>query len=376
MKMKEIADRLAEEIIKENGRAYYVGGCVRDTLCGKEKKDVDIEVYGITQEILQKIVSLFSNVDDKGKKYGIYCVEGIDIALPRIERKTGEGHRAFEVELNPYLDFFQASKRRDFRMNALLQDILTGEIIDVHEGRSDIQHRCIRHICADSFVEDPLRVYRAARFASQLSFQVNEETILLAKSMNVDSISKQRKKEELKKALLGEKPSLFFKYLWQMNHLPLCFQEVAYSFLDEFAGLLREDNYWAMLAVMYQQMTKEKRESFWQEFAFSKEEKKGILSLVKYFDLVQKTKADNYFLYRDLPNYCCLESFLVKHGSCYLNYREYEYLKNHLQVNASYLLQMGYKKDSLQKMLEKFQRMEINEGFLAVKERILENGKK
>lgn len=376
MKMKEIADRLAKEIIKENGRAYYVGGCVRDMLCGKEKKDVDIEVYGITQEILQKIVSLFSNVDDKGKKYGIYCVEGIDIALPRIERKTGEGHRAFEVELNPYLDFFQASKRRDFRMNALLQDILTGEIIDVHEGRSDIQNRCIRHICADSFVEDPLRVYRAARFASQLSFQVNEETILLAKSMHVDSISKQRKKEELKKALLGEKPSLFFKYLWQMNHLPPCFQEVTYSFLDEFAGLLREDSYWAMLAVMYQQMTKEKRESFWQEFAFSNEEKKGILSLVKYFDLVQKTKADNYFLYRDLPNSCCLESFLVKHGSCYLNYREYEYLKNHLQVNASYLLKKGYRKDSLQKMLEKFQRMEINEGFLVVKERILENGKK
>ena len=102
--------------------------------------------------------------------------------------------------------------RRDFTMNALMEDVLTGEILDHFGGIEDLKCKVLRHVNDDTFAEDPLRVLRAAQFAARFEFAVAEETINLAKTMDLGALAKERVFEELKKALQkAQKPSIFFE---------------------------------------------------------------------------------------------------------------------------------------------------------------------
>lgn len=225
IKAKEIARRVAEA----GGRAYYVGGFVRDRLLGFSNKDIDIEVHGIEAEKLKAIVASVGKVLEMGESFGILSLKGtdIDIAMPRKETATGRGHRDFSVDVDPYIGVIKAASRRDFTVNALMEDVLTGEIIDSFGGLCDLKNRVLRHVNDESFPEDPLRVLRLAQFAARFGFCVDKKTEELCKTIDLSSLSKERIDGEMKKALLkAEKPSVFFEVLRDVNALDYWFPDL------------------------------------------------------------------------------------------------------------------------------------------------------
>lgn len=224
-----IEHEIAELVNKYGGTTYYVGGFVRDRLMGIENKDVDIEVHGISPEKLKEILDRVGEPLSFGSSFGVYSLRGsdLDIAMPRMERAVGGGHRDFEVMVDPFIGVERAAQRRDFTMNALMENVLTGELVDCFGGRADLEAGVIRHVDAGSFVEDPLRAFRAAQFAARFGFEIAAETIELCKTIDVSTLSRERVEEELKKALLkGRKPSLFFENLREMGQLSGWFSEL------------------------------------------------------------------------------------------------------------------------------------------------------
>lgn len=224
-----MARNIAEAAAQQNGRAYFVGGFVRDGLMHRENKDIDIEVHGIAPKQLEKLLDELGQRITIGESFGIYSLKGhsLDIAMPRKEEVRGKGHRDFDVCVNPFIGTHQAALRRDFTINALMQDILTGEIIDHFGGVADLKRRCIRHVNEGSFAEDPLRVLRAAQFAARFGFTVADETVALCSRMELSHLPKERIEGELKKALLQSgTPSVFFETLRQMHKLSEWFPEL------------------------------------------------------------------------------------------------------------------------------------------------------
>ena len=220
---------LADKIAENGGRAYYVGGFVRDKLQGIENKDLDIEVHGVAPDRLEEILSSLGGYISAGKSFGVYKLahHSIDIALPRKETLTGKGHRDFKIDVDPFIGTEKAAMRRDFTVNALMQDVLTGEIIDHFGGQKDLKQGILRHINDNSFGEDSLRVLRGAQFAARFDFIIAPETIELCKKIDLKNLSSERIFDELRKALLkAEKPSIFFERLREMNHLSQWFPEV------------------------------------------------------------------------------------------------------------------------------------------------------
>lgn len=225
-----MAHRLAEQAAEAGGRAYFVGGYVRDSLLGRENKDIDIEIHGLTPVRLEAILNRLGEPLVMGASFGIYGLRhyGLDIALPRSETALGRGHRDFRVDVDPFLGTVKAAQRRDFTMNALMMDVLTGEVIDHFGGRADLERGILRHVRADTFVEDPLRVLRAAQFAARFGFTVAEETVALCAGMELSALSRERVFGELAKALeKSPRPSVFFETLRQMGQLEVWFPEVS-----------------------------------------------------------------------------------------------------------------------------------------------------
>ncbi len=225
----EIAELIAKKAEQVGGTAYYVGGYVRDKLIGKENKDIDIEIHGIKPEILESILDSVGERIEIGESFGIYSIKGcsIDIALPRKEHKRGSGHRDFDVIADPFIGTLKAAERRDFTVNALMQNVLTGEIIDHFGGIADLKNKMLRHVNDNTFCEDPLRVLRAAQFASRFLFEACDSTIELCKTIKLDTLSRERVFGELEKALLkAEKPSIFFEFLRKTNQLSQWFSEL------------------------------------------------------------------------------------------------------------------------------------------------------
>ena len=201
---REMAERIAEAVARQGGRVYYVGGLVRDRLLGRENKDVDIEVHGIRPEALEAILDRLGQRTEMGASFGVYGLRHyeLDIAMPRKEQATGRGHRDFAVFVDPFLGTQKAAQRRDFTMNALMEDVLTGEIIDHFGGQTDLMQGVVRHVNDISFAEDPLRVLRAAQFAARFGFAVAEETVALCGRMDLTALASERIYGELEKALL------------------------------------------------------------------------------------------------------------------------------------------------------------------------------
>jgi len=225
-----MARRIAAAVAEAGGRTYYVGGCVRDLLLGRENKDIDIEVHGVTVPALAAILDSLGERTAMGASFGIMGLRhyDIDIAMPRSEKATGRGHRDFEVFVDPFIGEEKAALRRDFTMNALMQDVLTGEILDFFGGRADLAAGCIRHVSDASFAEDPLRVFRAAQFAARFGFDVADETTALCATMAVDALPPERVMGELEKALLkAAQPSVFFDALKKMDRLSPWFEALA-----------------------------------------------------------------------------------------------------------------------------------------------------
>lgn len=225
-----MAKRIASAVAEAGGRAYFVGGYVRDALLDRANKDIDIEVHGVPVETLERILDSLGERLTMGASFGVMGLRhyGIDIAMPRSEAATGRGHKDFAVFVDPFLGEEKAASRRDFTINAMMQDVLTGEVLDFFGGRYDLEQRRIRHVNDKSFGEDPLRVFRAAQFAARFGFRVAEETRALCAGMPVDALAGERVMGELEKALLkAETPSVFFEELRRMGQLSVWFPEVA-----------------------------------------------------------------------------------------------------------------------------------------------------
>ena len=233
----EMARRVAAAVACEGGRTYYVGGLVRDQILGRDNKDVDIEVHGVTVQTLENILDSLGERVALGANFGIMGLRHyeLDIAMPRSETATGRGHKDFAVYVDPFLGEEKAARRRDFTMNALMQDVLTGEILDFFGGQEDLKRGLIRHVDDRSFVEDPLRALRAAQFAARFGFTVAEETAELSATMDLAALPGERIMGELEKALLkAERPSIFLEEMRRMRQLHDWFPE-----LEALIGLMQ-----------------------------------------------------------------------------------------------------------------------------------------
>src|SRR5882762_7492674 len=147
----EKVSALAEAVRDAGGRALLVGGCVRDPLMGREPKDWDAEVYGVEPVKLRTLLEQFGPLNVVGEAFTVYKLgSDLDVSIPRRERKSGRGHRAFIVEGDPEMTIEAAALRRDFTVNAILQDPLTDEIIDPFGGREDIRNKTLRAVSADT----------------------------------------------------------------------------------------------------------------------------------------------------------------------------------------------------------------------------------
>lgn len=226
---QSMARELARLVSEQGGRAYYVGGFVRDALIHRESKDVDIEVHGISPAGLEDILDSLGQRMAIGEHFGIFGLKGyaLDIAMPRKESVRGQGHKDFDIFVDPFIGTEAAARRRDFTVNALMQDVLTGQVVDHFGGCRDLANGILRHVNDGSFAEDPLRVLRAAQFAARFDFRVAEETTALCRGMTLQHLPRERVEGELKKALLkAERPSVFFTVLRQMDQLDIWFPEL------------------------------------------------------------------------------------------------------------------------------------------------------
>ena len=207
--------RLARAVREAGGRALMVGGCVRDRLMGRDVKDWDVEVYGVEPERLRELLDRMGRVNIVGEAFTVYKLgRDLDVSIPRRERKTGRGHRAFYIEGDPSMTVEEAARRRDFTVNAILEDPLDGELLDPFGGRADIESKLLRAVSPETFIEDSLRVLRAAQFAARFGFTVEEKTVELCRSIDLTDLPAERVWVELEKILLvAREPSVGLRWL-------------------------------------------------------------------------------------------------------------------------------------------------------------------
>ncbi len=250
MQIPKVLEEISQKLKSNNAQAIIVGGAVRDFLLGiKELKDIDIEVYNI--DSLEKLASLlkeFGDVNLVGKAFGVVKLKSaqmeFDFSLPRVERKVDKGHKGFAVKTYKNLSFKEAARRRDFTINAMGYDIEEKRLLDPFGGEKDLLKRTLQIVDKKSFIEDPLRVYRAVQFAARFEMKLSEETFKLCKSMvdkkALEELPRERIWEEFKKFLLkAKKPSIAFELIRELGIIQY-FPE-----LQALIGVKQDPNYHA-----------------------------------------------------------------------------------------------------------------------------------
>jgi len=210
-----IVHNIAQAAQAAGGRALVVGGWVRDLLRGHPSKDADVEIFGIAADRLPSLLAPFGRVEPVGQSFPVYKVVNaddggqIDVALPRRESKSGRGHKGFEVHGDPHMSIREAARRRDFRINAIAWDPLTGEFEDPFDGRSDLDRRLLRAVDLTTFGDDSLRVLRAVQFAARFEFALDADTAALCRTIPLDDLPAERVWGEIEKLLLSaNRPSI------------------------------------------------------------------------------------------------------------------------------------------------------------------------
>jgi putative nucleotidyltransferase with HDIG domain len=213
---------------------YAVGGYVRDRIRGILSDEVDILIaHNKLDEIIQKLAS-HGKVDVVGKSFGVikFTIGGktYDIALPRKDKPkqtTVRKHKDFIISADPDMPIEKDLERRDFRCNSIALRLADEKIIDPFNGEDDIRNEIIRLTNPKAFPDDPLRVLRAARFASILGFSIDPKIYEVAKGVDLSGISEERVKEELFKIMLfSPRPSLGLEELFKLDVLRQLFPEL------------------------------------------------------------------------------------------------------------------------------------------------------
>ena len=283
--MKDILIEILDKIESQGFEAYVVGGYVRDYLLGIESTDIDICTNAKVVDLMKLLEKWSPSSDNYGAVKLLYKGYKIDITTYRKELKYNGDRKSLEVE---YVDnLVEDVMRRDFTCNTLCMS-KNGQIIDLLNGKSDIEDRLIRCVgdIDTKLQEDPLRILRAIRFASVLDFKIESDLFFALKKYRklVGDLSLTRIKEELTKILVNKNALTGLNYLRRLGLL-------------EYVGI----NYDKIVNVpdvcgMYSQL------ELIKEYPFSKEERENIKNIK---EIVKYGKIDNEMLFK-YGLYICL----------------------------------------------------------------------
>lgn len=205
-------ERIIEKLNQNGFEAYAVGGCVRDTLLGREPEDWDITTSARPEEVKR----LFRRTIDTGIEHGTVTVmlerTGYEVTTYRIDGEYEDGRHPRHVEFTSNL--LEDLRRRDFTINAMAYSHETG-IVDAFGGMQDLERHVIRCVgeAMERFTEDALRILRAVRFSAQLDFDIEAETMsaIPVIAPNLAKVSRERIQMELTKLLCSDHPERIFK---------------------------------------------------------------------------------------------------------------------------------------------------------------------
>lgn len=286
--MKYIAQEnlvaLARIFNKHSYSLYLVGGAVRDYILKKENSDYDLTTSATPDEV--KV--MFKRTIDTGIKHGtvtvIFSGEHYEITTFRTEGDYSDSRHPDSVTFVRSLE--EDLKRRDFTINALACDIITGEIIDLHGGTDDLEKGIIRAIGIpeDRFNEDALRMFRACRFAAKLDFTIEENTLKAIKSLhgNIRKVSVERIKDEMDKLLLSPCPVRGLEYLENTGLMEEIIPEITLTnSLKEAIRRAKENNLplTSLYAILFSGMSAQDTEKALIHLKASNREKKEITLL-------------------------------------------------------------------------------------------------
>jgi len=232
----ERARVMATTVRDAGGRALIVGGWVRDRLLGlPESSNIDLEIFGVPGDRLRVLLEGFGRVEAVGESFQVYKLGDIDVSLPRRDSKAGRGHKGFVVTGDPDMSIAEAARRRDFTINAISWDPLTGEYFDPYRGRDDLDRRLLRMVDAETFADDSLRALRAVQLAARFALALDDATAAVCRRIPLDDLPAERVWGEVEKLLFAPRPSIGFalamdlgivsKLLPELQALSACPQE-------------------------------------------------------------------------------------------------------------------------------------------------------
>ena len=219
-----------DEIIARGGKPFIVGGTARDIVMKQKPKDIDVEVFNMSQSDIVNTVKHFGKVDTVGALFGITKLKlengiEIDLSIPRNDVPIGFTHKDFLCTFKPDISLKEAASRRDFTINSLMLDTDTGGLVDNFGGLKDIRDKKLRHV-SPAFEEDPIRPIRAMQFAGRFNLDITKDTADFCRLMirGFQFISKERLWPEWQKwAMLSERPSKGLQVLERIgwiDHFP------------------------------------------------------------------------------------------------------------------------------------------------------------
>lgn len=219
---------IIKRIAAAGGQCLLVGGAVRDLFLGRKIKDIDIEVYHLPADRLEKVLAEFGTVSLVGKVFGVFKLHGLDVdwSLPRSDTSG----RKPQVTVDPSMAFYDAFARRDLTINAMGIDVLSGELIDPFNGIEDLRNKVLRSPDPRFFGEDPLRFFRVMQFIGRFEMAPDQELNRLCLRMDISGVSRERIEGEFDKLLLQSKsPSLGIRWLYKLGRLAEILPELAIS---------------------------------------------------------------------------------------------------------------------------------------------------
>ena len=239
-------------------QVYVIGGFVRDIFLNRPSKDIDILVVGNGPDFAEKVGAHLKTKVSVFKSFGtaMLCYKDLEVEFVGARKESYRTDSRKPIVENGTLDDDQ--KRRDFTINAMaisLSKTTFGELIDPFGGINDLEIRLIKTPLAaeETFSDDPLRMMRAVRFATQLNFKIDAEAIEAIKKNKerIKIVSKERITDELNKIIISNKPSIGFNYLFDTGLLHIIFPLMANLFgVDTIQGKSHKDNFYHTLEVL------------------------------------------------------------------------------------------------------------------------------
>ncbi len=234
MKPEELFHKIYQSAKRLNYQIYVVGGYVRDKLLGKQVKDIDFVVVGDAMKFADALKEdLHLRTVVRYPRFGTFMARYYGYQLEFVNAREESYQKNSRKPVTKQADLFSDLSRRDFTINTLAMDISPerfGEIIDIYNGRQDLQDGIIRTPLdpVKTFSDDPLRMLRAIRFAAQLDFTIEEKTFaaIQANAHRLSIISQERITDEFNKILMTEKPSKGLKLLDESGLLNVFFPEL------------------------------------------------------------------------------------------------------------------------------------------------------